>query len=226
LVAGGSTLRGRLLIPAALAAAGLACSLPSAGAPTREPTPGPPIPSPGPTLVGEPAAGTAAPPSTSPDSTPIAIIGDPPFVEQTRLALALLEENAPEAYQKVLRYIGVIAQDERSGMWAAEEPPRYAVSDTTAFYSLTWYASTIAHDATHSELYHEHLATHPGEVVPDDVWIGVESERFCNAYQLDVLRRIGGPSQEVDYLAGLAGTHCDIDGDQDCDWDDYEGRDW
>jgi len=48
----------------------------------------------------------------------------------------------------------------------------------------------------------------------------------CNAYQLDVLMRIGGPAGEVDYLAGLSGTHWDIDGDLDCDWHDYEGRDW
>jgi len=48
----------------------------------------------------------------------------------------------------------------------------------------------------------------------------------CNAYQLDVLMRIGGPAGEVDYPAGLSGTHWDIDGDLDCDWHDYEGRDW
>jgi hypothetical protein len=156
----------------------------------------------------------------------VVILGDTAFVEQTQLALTLLEDRAPDAYEKVLRYVGVIAQDERSGMWAAEDPPRYAVSDETAFYSLTWYASTIAHDATHSELYHEYRAANPGGAVPDDAWTGFESERFCNAYQLDVLTRIGGPPQEVEYLAGLTGTHCDIDGDLDCDWDDYEGRDW
>jgi hypothetical protein len=160
------------------------------------------------------------------EPTPIAILGDTAFVEQTLLALALLEERAPDAYEKVLRYIGVIAQDERSGMWASEDPPRYAVSDETASYSLTWYASTIAHDATHSELYHEYLAANPGGDVPDDVWTGFESERFCIAYQLDVLTRIGGSTEELDYLSSLTGTHCDIDGDQDCDWDDYEGRDW
>jgi hypothetical protein len=110
-------------------------------------------------------------------------------------------------------------------MWAYEQPPRYTVGDPTAFYSVTWYASTIAHDATHSEFYHQYLALN-GEPVPDSVWGGVEVERFCISYQLDVLRRIGGTAYEVDYLAKQTGTHCDVDGDGDCDWDDYFGRDW
>jgi hypothetical protein len=216
----------RAFVPIALAAAGLACGFPSAAAPTRQPAPPLPVVSPIPTHTLGPPTDTAASPIPG-DPTPIvAILGDTAFVEQTQLALALLEERAPDAYEKVLRYVGVVAQDERSGMWAAEDPPRYAVSDETAFYSLTWYASTIAHDATHSELYHEYLAANPGEPVPDDAWTGFESERFCNAYQLDVLTRIGGPPEELEYLAGLTGSHCDVDGDQDCDWDDYEGRDW
>jgi hypothetical protein len=188
-------------------------------------SPAPSGPPAGPTATVAGAAPSLAPATATPPGE-IVIVGDPAFVEQTQLALALLQERAPEAYQKVIRYVGVISQDERSGMWAFETPPRYAVSDETAFFSLTWYASTIAHDATHSELYHEFLAAHPGEMVPDDAWTGFESERFCNAYQLDVLTRIGGPPTEVDYLAGLSGTHCDVDGDQDCDWDDYEARDW
>jgi hypothetical protein len=156
---------------------------------------------------------------------PVTLIGNAAFVEQTQAALLLLQTKAPDAYNKVEAYVGIIEQSEHSGMWAAEDPPRYTVGDATAFYSVTWYASTIAHDATHSELYHQYLASY-GAPVPDDVWTGVEVERFCNAYQLDVLKRIGGTSAEIEYLAGLDGTHCDIDNDGDCDWDDYSGRDW
>ena len=211
---------------------GLGCNAPAlrtelAPSPSRAPAP---FPLPGSSTPGAAAThetdAEPAPSAVSSPSAAIVILGEPAFVEQTQQALRLLEERAPDAYDKVIRYVGVIEQSDRSGMWAFEEPPRYAVADVTAFYSLTWYASTIAHDATHSELYHEYLAAHPGEPVPADVWTGFESERFCNAYQLDVLMRIGGPAGEVDYLAGLSGTHCDIDGDLDCDWHDYEGRDW
>jgi hypothetical protein len=221
------------LLGGALWLASLACRAPS---PAGSPLPDAPPPT-GPILATAPAAASpetthetatgAAPSPASPSAVAeIVIRGDPAFVEQTQNALALLAERAPDAYDKVMRFVGEIEQGDRSGMWAYEDPPRYAVSLETAFTSLTWYASTIAHDATHSELYHEYLAAHPGGDVPDDVWTGFEAERFCNAYQLDVLTRIGGPPHEVDYLAGLSGTHCDVDGDLDCDWDDYQGRDW
>jgi len=156
----------------------------------------------------------------------IEIIGTDRFISQTKMALSLLETLAPDAYNKVMTYVGVIEQGERSGMWAYEDPPRYEVNDSTAFYSITWYASTIAHDATHSELYHEYLAAYDGEDVPADAWGGVTAERFCLSYQLVVLKKIRGPRHEVKYLASLTGTHCDMDGDGDCDWDDYNSRDW
>jgi hypothetical protein len=159
-------------------------------------------------------------------SVEIQILGDENFIILTRDALALLEKFAPDAYAKTLAYVGVIEQTDITGMWAYEDPPRYAVSDTTAYASLTWYASTIAHDATHSELYHTYLADHPGSRVPDDIWTGIEVERFCNSYQLDVLHRIGGPEHEIEHLSAQTGDHCDVDQDGDCDWDDYEARDW
>jgi len=229
------TIQGRpqILVFTAFLLAVLGCNAPSllTSIPASSPPASrtlPSLPSETPLPEATPELGGAPPPSPVPPTAPaeIIILGEPDFAEQTRSALLLLEEEAPDAYAKVMRYVGAIEQSDRSGMWAYEVPPRYAVSKETAFYSLSWYASTIAHDATHSELYHEYLAAHPGEPVPDDVWTGFEAERFCNAYQLDVLTRIGGTANEVDYLAGLTGTHCDVDGDHDCDWDDYEGRDW
>ncbi|TFG67952.1 MAG: hypothetical protein E4H27_08440 [Anaerolineales bacterium] len=155
----------------------------------------------------------------------IEIIGTQEFIDQTTQALSLLQTASPEGYQKIETYVGVIQQDEHSGMFAYEDPPRYTVGARTANYSTTWYASTIAHDATHSELYHEYIAKN-GEPVPDDVWTSVAAEQFCIAYQLKILKEIGGPANEVDYLATQTGTHCDVDNDGDCDWDDYENRDW
>lgn len=172
-----------------------------------------------------PTSPSEAPVVLGPQYGSIAIVGNTTFIEWTQSALALLEAEAPDAYAKIETYVGVIEQSDRSGMWAYEDPPRYEVSDETAFYSLTWYASTIAHDATHSELYHQYLESY-GAPVPDDIWTSVAAEQFCISYQLDVLIRIGGPAGEVDYLGTQTGDHCDIDGDGDCDWDDYYGRDW
>jgi hypothetical protein len=156
----------------------------------------------------------------------IKIKGNSDFVLQTRAALTLLEQKAPDAFQKIQTYVGIIEQGKHSGMWAWENPPRYEVGDATAFFSITWYASTIAHDATHSELYAVYQAAHPSLPVPEDAYGGVKIERFCIDYQLEVSKRISAPQSEIDYLSTLDGTHCDLDNDSDCDWDDYQNRDW
>ncbi len=156
----------------------------------------------------------------------IRIKGDAEFIAQTRAALILLEEKYPDAFKKVQTYIGIIEQGEHSGMWVWENPPRYEVGEATAFFSVTWYASTIAHDATHSELYTQYQITHPNQTVPEDAYGGVDIERFCIGYQLEVSKRIGAPQSEIDYLSTLDGTHCDLDYDGDCDWGDYQNRNW
>lgn len=156
----------------------------------------------------------------------VQISGSVDFLTQTCTALALLEQRDAEALIKIQTYVGLIAQGKHSGMWVWENPPRYEVGDATAFSSLTWYASTIAHDATHSELYAQYALEHPGKSVPEEAFSGVEIEKFCNAYQLQVLRRIGAPQNEIDYLAALDGTHCDMDKDGDCDMLDYQQRNW
>jgi len=169
------------------------------------------------------------PPTATTDPTiygRIKIKGNSAFMTQTRAALDVLEQKDPAAYKKIQTYVGIIEQGEHSGMWAWEQPPRYEVNDVTAFFSVTWYASTIAHDATHAELYAQYQTAHPGESVPEDAYGGVPIERFCIGYQLDVAKRIGAPQSEIDYLSTLDSTHCDVDHDEDCDWNDYLKRDW
>jgi len=177
-------------------------------------------------LSSAPPPSLPAPPNPSESYGGIEIRGSAEFAAQTRAALTLLEEKAPEAFAKIQKYIGMIEQGEHSGIWAWEQPPRYEVGDATAFFSVTWYASTIAHDATHSELYTQYRAAHPGEPVPEGAYGGVEVERFCINYQTKVAKKIAAPQSELDYLASLDGTHCDLDNDGDCDWEDYQNRDW
>ncbi len=169
------------------------------------------------------------PPAATDDPTiygGIKIKGSSEFIAQTRAALTLLEQKDPQAFKKIQTYVGIIEQGEHSGMWAWEVPPRYEVGDPTAFYSVTWYASTIAHDATHSELYAQYQAAHPGETVPEEAFSSVEIELFCIGYQTEVAKHIGAPQSEIDYLSSLDGTHCDVDNDGDCDWNDYQNRNW
>lgn len=153
----------------------------------------------------------------------IKIRGGDPFVGQTLEALQILRDNAPDAYSKVQTYIAVIEESEHSGMAAYLVQPTFEVNDRTAFYSPTWYAGAIAHDATHSQLYHEYAADQ-GLPVPEDAWTGPAKELVCLKYQLDVAGRIGAPQYEIDWIASQDGTHPDVDGD--IDWNDYNLQDW
>ena len=220
----------RLLL-AVMVLSAIGCGTATPVQPNPAPTPlaedaASPVPTiPAQTTLTATAAGTPFPGAWAGDDI-VDVRGDEGFVEQTRAALELLAADAPDAYQKILTFVGVIEQGQHSGMWAFESPPRYEVGEATALSSLTWYASTIAHDATHSELYYTYRQTHPGQAIPQEAWADVASERFCIAYQLDVAARIGAPASETEYLASLTGDHCDVDLDGDCDWDDYYARDW
>lgn len=155
----------------------------------------------------------------------VEILGSAKFKNQVSRALTLLKKEAPEAFAIVIKYVGRIEQGKRSGMWAYKNPPTFEVADRTAFYSITWCASTIAHDAFHSKLYHDYKEKHSRRV-PDDVWVGVEAEKKCLKHQLVVLKKIKAPKHEVTHLLKFDGTHNDINKDGRYDSEDYKKRDW
>lgn len=153
------------------------------------------------------------------------IEGDEHFVAQVTSALDLLAERAPDALGVVEGYIGRIRQGLHSGMRAFEDPPTLELADPSTFYSITWCAGSIVHDALHSRLYHEWLAAH-GAPVPAAEWTGTAIELACNRVQLAALECIGAPAHELTYLAGQDGTHWDVNGDGAYDERDLRLRDW
>ncbi|MGD0090508.1 MAG: hypothetical protein ABSE73_11365 [Planctomycetota bacterium] len=145
-------------------------------------------------------------------------MGSERFRDQVRQALLLLKGKDPDAYTIVTNYIGRIQEGERSGMWAYKTPPTYEMTGTTAFYSLTWCAATIAHDSFHSKLYHDYQKAHDGKV-PDAVWTGKEAEQQCMKHQLAVMERIGATKWEIDYAKKQADGHYVKDNES---WADYK----
>jgi len=141
------------------------------------------------------------------------IVGNDEFITQTEAALALLKDLVPTTFEKVQQYIGTIEQGEFSHIWVYEESPRYQVSEVDAFYSIKWYAGTIAHEAVHSELYHQYQAKH-GTPVPADIWSSLAVEKQCIDYQIEVMKKMNAPQFDINYLNGLdgTGTSCNIDG--------------
>ena len=170
-----------------------------------------------------PATAAAANPVPQPAGPEI--VGDDQFIAHVESSLSLLQAKAPVAYTMVIKYIGKIEQGEKSGMWVEKKPPTFELNKNTALYSTTWCAATIAHDAYHSKLYHEYQEKHPG-LVPADVYSGQDAELKSIQHQVQVLKQIGAPQPEIEYLNSQDGLHQDVNRDGKYDWDDYYTRNW
>ena len=153
------------------------------------------------------------------------INGSAAFESQVSSCLDVLFENYPHAYKFVNKHIGIIAQSRISGMIAWNQPPIYQMSSKTANYSLTWCASTIAHDAYHSFLYKKHRPKN-GSRTPERYWADFKAEILSIIYQIRVAKKIGAPQYELDYLDTLDGKHADVDGNGTVNLKDYAERDW
>ncbi|WP_049630670.1 hypothetical protein [Cellvibrio sp. pealriver] len=165
------------------------------------------------------------------NASAIEIEGTPKYKKQVEACLGLLERKASAEYEFIRSHIGIIAQNKRSGMRAWEVPPRYQMSDTTAFYSVTWCAGTIAHDAYHSYLYKKHAAINGenngnGEKPAYELWGGKSAEKEAIEFQLKVMKKIGASAHEINYLTSLDGTHGDANSDGKLDGEDYKQRNW
>ena len=152
----------------------------------------------------------------------IQILGSERFSNQVYQAVRLLQSHDLEAYEILTNHVGRIQEGERSGMWAFKEPPTYEMSDTTAFYSLTWCAATIAHDSFHSKLYRDYLKGSPGPV-PEGIWTGIAAEQQCMRHQLAVMEQIGASKDELTYARQQADGHYVKDHET---WQDYQQRKW
>ncbi|MCM8766701.1 MAG: hypothetical protein NC917_06120 [Candidatus Omnitrophica bacterium] len=87
-----------------------------------------------------------------------------------------------------------------------KNPPVFFLSPKSAFYSITWCASIIAHDAYHSKLYHDYREKYE-RPIPYNIYSGFETEKKVHCISLD-------------------GTHPDVNKDGKIDINDYNLMDW
>ncbi len=172
----------------------------------------------GPTTPALTPSATACP-SPTPLVLEMRIVGDDTCLNQTTAALGVLQSEAEVHHDVVIKNIGVIECVEfGSGMFAWEDPPRYAVGEATRDAGTIWYAGTIVHDACHSKQYRDYLLDSPCGPVPSDVFTGKEAEAQCLDAQYDALTKIGASQETLDYLKTI------IDSEY---WDvDYADRWW
>ena len=148
--------------------------------------------------------------------TAITIIGDADFTERTRNALSLIEKDAPEFYKMVTTYVGIIQSAEKSGMRAYANPPTFEVGLRTSRSPVSWYASSIVHDAYHSKLYNDYRKKNNGPV-PSEIWTGRKAEDACLSVQEDFLKTIHAPEHQIRHVQN--GKHVDY-------FSNYKNRDW
>ena len=109
----------------------------------------------------------------------IEIQGDKNFINKTKSALKLLSRS--KTFQEIKKYLGKIKQTEKptTVMVPWEKPPTCEVGQTYKS-DIKWYASTIAHEAYHSYLYHN-----------NQEYAGKNAEQNCVNIQIKVLEELG-----------------------------------
>ncbi len=130
----------------------------------------------------------------------IRIIGDSDFIKKTQKALNLIKERDPNTYRFINNNIGIIKQNEYSGMDVFANPPTFLVGKATSNSNTFWYASCILHDATHSFLFF--TAKEKGEDA-FAAYQGHDAEMHCLTAQIELLKRINAPSYLIKYAESI-----------------------
>ena len=138
------------------------------------------------------------------------IEGDQRFILWTKQALRLLKLKVPSVYQRVIqKYVKKIKLTKTTGMNLFVKIPTYEVGSKTAYASLKWYASTIAHDAYHAKLYFDYKKN-SSRPVPLKIYNSKQAELLCIKYQIKVGKKIGLSKLDLDYLKTLDGSHAKL----------------
>ena len=145
----------------------------------------------------------------------IELLGPPPFIGATKAALRLLRDRAPEYADFLEHYVDRVQRHCPSGAAVGRPTSDVHISDRLWTLPAAIYASTLVHEAVH--FYQYRADPRPPRCRP-------AREREAIAYQLDVLHRLAPTSPFIDHLRKEGGTHGDLDGDGDCDGDDYVRR--
>jgi hypothetical protein len=129
------------------------------------------------------------------------IEGSESFRAATLAALAVLSHTS--VYAVVVEHLRKIREAPASGMRAWGDDPAFEVGRSTWEHSPIWYASAIAHDARHAQLYNDAKAQSSGAEPELALWTGVQAERECLAAQLKVLEELSAPDEWVAYVNQL-----------------------
>ena len=126
----------------------------------------------------------------------ITIIGDANFTRRTQEAIDLIKTGAPDLYEEILHYLGIVRQYYNSGMWFWLDPPEFRVGTASYTASVIWYASIIIHDAIHSRQAYENPLTFND--IHSQLWHDAEMEALN--YQIKFFRLIDAPQRYINHI--------------------------
>jgi len=130
----------------------------------------------------------------------IRIVGSDAFLERTENALHLLWTT--RQWKTILDNIRVIKEGDRTGMWLKKQPT-FIVSPKTWDTSALWYAGVIAHECYHHILYQRVRAESWIYWTKFDAWLGLEAEKSCLQFQMEILQELNAPESLLQYVQGL-----------------------
>lgn len=134
----------------------------------------------------------------------IKIVGKKNFILNTIRALQLIKSGDIESFLFIKKYVGVIKQNDFSGIDVFSEQPTFLVGNATSDSNSYWYASCILHDAEHSFLYFS--LKEQGE---DGLsgYQGYDAEMYCLEKQIELLKKINAPSYLIEYATTLKNSN-------------------
>jgi len=142
-----------------------------------------------------------------------AYIPDSEFKPKIQNSLDLLKTKAATNYATLTTNVNKIVAFEKSGSDVYESVVQ--IARKTFDSSETWLASVLIHESFH-------ILQHKSKMK----WTGKDAEQECNKIQLETLRLIGAPQNEITYMLAQTGEHFDENGDGKFDKKDYELRDY
>lgn len=130
----------------------------------------------------------------------IEIIGDQYCKDRVNEALDFMKERSPKFYTKVITYVGVIECTNKNMSYQfAEEIPRVTLADIKFFRTVTQLASTLIHEAHHSELHIQYRVKNKSNDIHADIYSGKQAEEQCVNEEIKFLKEVNAPADEIYY---------------------------
>ncbi len=144
--------------------------------------------------------------AADPACSDFVIVGDGAFQQQVRTALTLLMYHDQDDFLKIKKYLREICQANHSGTQVSVARSTFYLAPQSAFYSVTWCAGDLVHEACHCKLYRDYWESwrfRDSNLIVN----GKEAEKYCIKQQLKALEKIRAPVWERNWLRAQDGSH-------------------